>query len=381
MNIAIITWFKGYNYGTKLQAYALQAYLKKEGHNVDLINYSTKSEDIVREKSKVGIAAFYRLQKKIKQIKEQQALEKKKKVFLREFGIRLENSDEFLFSSATMTKEIATASDFDNLNNDYDVFICGSDQIWNPQILNGRYYLNFVKDNLKIAYAASTSVNVYSEFQKRVVSNWISNFYAIGVRESKGTEIIRSMVTENTAVKNVCDPTLLLPMEHWKTLSNPNVVPNEKYFLVYFIGSSKWHMEAIDYLKNCLNIKFIILPMTAQTIEISNKEWITYGPREFLALFENAEFVLTDSFHAMMYSLIYKKQFSVLLQFNPKNPYSQDGRLTGILNKIGLLDRIVKNRAQLNDNIYNQINYDYVSGILDLYIKESKDFLRRSLNE
>lgn len=383
MRIAIITWFKGYNYGTKLQAYALQNYLKNKGNEVRLINYEGNPSDIQKEKISIKEHPFYRMHNKIKKKYTEKKFNKLKNKYNLEFDKRLQNADEFLFSDANLTEQIKTDMDFKRLNNYFDAFICGSDQIWNPQILNGRYFLNFVdEDKLRISYAASTSLRYFSEFAQKWMKSWISKFTSIGLREEIGVNMVSQLIADekNLKIQHVCDPTLLLSREEWSSLSNKNIIPDKPYCVIYYLSDNRLHNDVLKFISKEMNLCPIIIPMTANTLKKANKKNIEYGPREFLALIENADFVLTDSFHAMIFSLIFKKQFLILKRSSDKNPYSQNERLVGILRMLGIEDRVINKKKDIQKNYNKVIKYELINSKLEKFIESSKKFLEDSLS-
>lgn len=379
MKIAIITWINGCNYGTKLQAFALQAYLKNEGYNVDLIQYIPSNSDVIKEPLLESRFIFERIVDRFKRLITEREYASEKIKHADEYAIRLNRADAFLFNNATMTQKVVSNEDFNMIASQYDVFICGSDQIWNPRILNKRFYLDFVKNKRKIAYAPSVGLNAYSEYEKRHILSWLYDFESIGIREIEGTQLIKSILTDsNIEVQNVCDPTLLLDSQIWKKYMNQDVIPRKKYAVVYVIQNYRWYDSVLDILIK-KGYEVIIIPMTSRMLRKSKSEWITYGPSEFLGLLSSADLVVTDSFHAIIFSLIFQREFFVLLNDNKGKLFNTSSRQKTILTKAGLLDRIVEKSSQLECKISNRIEYKNVYLKLVEFIDSSKDFLRRNL--
>lgn len=199
------------------------------------------------------------------------------------------------------------------LNDMFDVFVCGSDNIWNPNLFDGRFMLNFVNDDkLKIAYAPGMSVENLSHLQEIIYKQNACGFDAISCREKSGAKILKQLIEKDVFV--ALDPTLLITVEEWgkleKTIKKKRIP--EKYAICYFCEYHYYTDEYIKQLEQLMKIPFIAVPNMFGKINLTSKNlirlWDT-GPSEFLYLFRNSTFVLTDSFHGTVFAIQYKKPF------------------------------------------------------------------------
>lgn len=174
----------------------------------------------------------------------------------------------------------------------YDAFICGSDQVWNPiyQDVSKIRFLTFAKPNKRIALAPSFGVAEIPESRKKIYTEWLQGIDFLSVREESGAKIIKELVGRKVPV--LIDPTLMLKVEEWDQIANKPVGFDKKlYLLTYFLGNkTKTYEKEIKKLAYEKNLQIVDLS------EISKFEYYTYGPAEFLWLVKNAEYICTDSF-------------------------------------------------------------------------------------
>lgn len=187
MKIGIVTWFHHKNYGTILQAYALQKFLKSNSYNCVLVNYIPINNKTFLEKIKSGNLK-HRIASKIESCRFK-FLESHIKEMILERNRAFEN---FVTKNIDFTQKAQTSNELFKLNETIDCFICGSDQIWNPENFNGVYYLNFVNDkNKKISYAPSFGVSHIPTSKIEEIRQLVSKFDRLSVREDKGASILK----------------------------------------------------------------------------------------------------------------------------------------------------------------------------------------------
>ena len=228
MNLGVVTWFKYENYGTKLQAFALQAYLHDLGHKVCLINLS------VNDKNK-GILKKI-LEHSVLSLCDRLLFEIVKLVHRDAFALRSKKLGDFVSKNCCLTECVDTKSSFEKICNSFDAVICGSDQIWNPNFYNPLFFFGGVKISAKkIAYAPSFGVNTIPENLKNSIANDLKNIDEISVREHTGAQIVCSLIGFSPQV--VVDPTLLLSASQWVSrlgLSKQVKEKSSSYILIYF---------------------------------------------------------------------------------------------------------------------------------------------------
>lgn len=381
MKIGILTWFDNLNYGTALQCFALQKYIK-DNFDADavILNYSPSDSDYIRPLSQKKEHIFYKIACKLKEAFYNDSKEYNKSIkstYAKESAQKKKSFSDFL-SNVSFTEKITNDNDLKNIEKDIDLFICGSDQIWNPNILNGRYYLNFVKDKPKIAYAVSFGIGYLPKYSHQYISDFIKDFKAIGLRETTCKTQLKE-ITSNKNIDVVCDPTFLLEAEYWKTLKSEKLVDG-KYFVSYFLGDTNISKKAIMTAEKELGINTFILPATNYMLEKAERKNITYGPAEFLEAIYNTEFVLTDSFHAVCFSLIFEKNFCVIPKHGKSNPFRQNSRIESLLDIVGLSDRFIYNLNDFEKILNSSIDYSDVRIKLKKYINSSKQFLDKNIN-
>lgn len=374
--IGIITMHKVQNVGSALQAYATQKSIEELGYSSELIDYEypniehRASLGIVVEAKNFSIKEAIRLvaQKiKAKFVKKSENLFKK---FYQDF---FKCSD----------KEYKTRSSIMENPPLYDIYITGSDQVWNPQYIgfDTNYFLDFAPENSKkISYASSFSTSDIPSHLFNIYSKKLSEYCAISVRESSAFEIVKKMTGKSPSV--VCDPTILLNDEEWTKLGNKSIFKTEEqYILVYVLGYAyNPYPEIYNYIERVnkeLNLPIIYLSTIKGRLKNRCKEIRidNWGPIEFLYLIKNAKFVITDSFHGTAFSLNFGTPFISCV----KSKESSDSRMLDLLKIVKSEDRAVTYNA--ND----KISFDPISETTKNAIKEyralSLEYLKVSLEK
>lgn len=367
--VALMTWFHYFNYGTSLQVTASVHTIKKLGYQVDVINYIPHAK-LVTLKNYKGFNFYYDLiKKKVKNRKERTIIDQEReKAF-----------EKFLVENINLTEKCQTASDLFLLNDKYDAFVCGSDQIWAPNIFNDKYFLSFVENPKKmIAYAPSIGLSkIEDPYIKKQMSENISRFEYLSVREAQGAKIIKEICNKEARV--VLDPTMLLSACEWDKLA---IGENESkpYILCYFLGTNKDNWSHVYRLSEKINIPFKIIPVFTSDYGRGYEVVNGVGPGEFINLVRNASMICTDSFHGTVFSIIYNKPFYAYERFSSDDDYSQNSRIYNILELLGLQDRLVTNTKILpSDPII--CDYTNVNEKLEIEREKSINYLKNALNE
>lgn len=361
---ATITWVSYYNYGTFLQAYALQQVIKSFGYD----NYVLDDNDIIKKNTK-----GYKV--KIKHFIFNIFSNKYRRYYKSEKeSIKL--YDNFKNRYILLEKNI----NISYLNQTYDIFICGSDQIWNPNSLRLSkkefYYADFTS-NYKISYAPSIgSYNIPKDLEEKF-KNLIGSFNKLSAREPEGRNEMQRITLNK--VHLVVDPTLLLSRKDWNKLLPQNQNSKEKYFLVYFLSQNPVYINAVRNYARLHGYKLKMILNDKECFEQAD-EVITAGPIQFLESIRNAAFVFTDSFHGSIFSFIFNIQFVTFLRFNGINN-GQNSRVENLLSLMNLSDRLIS--EDNITNLYNltEINFNDVETSLNPYIENSINYLKGSLNE
>lgn len=359
MKIKTITCHDVYNAGASLQAYALAKYLKDLGHAVEIIDYKP---DYLRHYRLTGIAnpKYNRpvLRELYNVLKFPGRLHAKMGKRKRSFDCFTEEylpvTTRTYHSNEELKTKLPTA----------DIYLAGSDQIWNPVFQNGKdpaFYLDFAPQNaVKASYAASFAVENIDNAWKSQIKDWLSNLDYISVRESSGVEIIHELGIDK--VVHVADPVFLLDRKEWNKLAEP--IYNRKPFIfLYDFDNNKQLGKSVRNLarKNGWKVySYLRNPYCDRCFS-------QVGPREFLSLVRDAELVVSNSFHATAFSLIFEKPFWVLERKERINT-----RMRDLLKKIGKTERLMTPEGICN---VRSMDYKDVNNKIKNQVEHSKKYL------
>lgn len=341
-DVAILTkYYRNYNYGGMLQGYALYSAIKSLGYSVDIISYDVRKNansvypSIIQQTKQYGLGAA------IPKVAEKVIA--KGKFFIKD--ILEERTELFDKFEADIDADTDLYSDdsINNLKREYRVFVSGSDQIWNPNAVRNLYLQTFVSEPYrKISYAASIGRDIFSDYEADIMIPAINRFGTIGVREKTAKKLLSKYISQ--PVTTVLDPTFLLPIEEWEKVSTKRLI-DEKYALVYFFSDSlEVRKKAQEFCKE-RGLKLVVIPYAKQEYNLSDSKgpgtrMNDVGPREFVSLVKNAEFVFTDSFHGAVFSLIHQVPFAVF-ERNKSGHVSMNSRLYDLLELFQEKDRLV----------------------------------------
>lgn len=359
---ATITWVTYHNFGTFLQAYALQKYVMSLGYDNAILNDSPI----------IGIHPNwkYKLKKLLMRIfsTEFRKYEKSHKQSDRMF-------DKFKRTELVVDSDVY---DLSVLDAKYDIFICGSDQIWNPFSLDspniGFFYASFSKKK-KIAYAPSIGVSKVPLLYKAKLKELTRSFDFISARELQGVDVLKEL-TGKTVVR-VVDPTLLLDSSQWNLILPKKAPCREKYILAYFLTPNHTFINAtVGYAREKgMRLKMFF---TDKTYCNYDSDLVTAGPIEFMHYVRNAECLFTDSFHGSVFAGIFHTQFFTFKRFG-QTERSQNSRVENLLNMMGISERLLN--EENSGNIYKlpDIDFSFVEDNLAPFIIKSKEYLDKAL--
>ena len=349
MKIGVITIHSDLNYGAFLQAFATVAFLRNKGYDAKLIDYRKIPNSPRKYKfPKNLIFKIYNLP-------------------------RLFRYRNFVKPMLSNVRYNDLDSLMNNFNEDYDVLISGSDQIWNPicggfvNKLNPAYYLAFAsnKKYKKIAYASSVGSYVFNKEEQQKVKKWLDEYSYLSTREQAGAKQLESFLGRSVQV--VLDPSLLLCHSEWLKFASILHI-NHKYVLVYYIDELD---EVVGYARKVADkygykvalITNMQYKPTGVDIKIPH-----CGPAQFLWLFENASYIVTNSFHGTAFAVNFNKDFVSVIKRN--SPQRQQTLLTNV----GLIDRLLDDINQL-DNLSEHVDWREPNEKLEKLRAESIDYL------
>ncbi|MDO4484870.1 MAG: polysaccharide pyruvyl transferase family protein [Clostridia bacterium] len=216
----------------------------------------------------------------------------------------------------------------------YDVLIAGSDQIWSPVWFNPAYYLDFADDVPKVSYAASLGVReIRSSIKRRKIRRLIQPYSAISVREEEGAALLQSMTQKQVAV--MPDPVMLLTREQWAQIEK---APNQKepYIVCYFIGNRDDYWDTVRQTAQSTGSRVVVIPVTDASYHQGYELAEGLSPQEWLGMLHHAECVITDSFHAAAFSVIFGTRLKVIRRYSEIDPASKNSRIDQLFRNIGL---------------------------------------------
>lgn len=360
MQIRTITCHDVYNHGASLQAYALQTYLESLGHDVRIIDYKP---DYLSNHYKLGAVSnpaydkpFVKQAYLLAKLPGRLMALKRKRAFDRFTKQYLKLTDRY-HSNEELKKNPPKA----------DVYIAGSDQIWNTLLPNGKdpaFYLDFAPQGKKrITYAASFATTDIVDGYKAFVMNMLHNLDRISLRERVSLLLLTSL-GRNDGVA-VCDPVFLLSREQWDSLL-PSRQTNEKYLLVYDAESSSILKDVATSIAAAKKLK--IYSVSAYRQEYCDKNYWASSPLQFVQLIRDADFVVSNSFHASAFSVIFERDFCITNRSEKINE-----RMKSLLDDLGLTERLV---SRFSDDILKPVDYTPVTTKLNTYIQYSQDYCK-----
>lgn len=372
MKICTMTCHHVYNYGATLQAFALQHYLESLGHDVEIIDYRLPSHRRYDWSFIYPVGRLYNLTQKFPFLKWPVCLYRNRK-YLKTWR-RKKSFDNFDISYLHITENTyRTTEELQNNPPKADIYIAGSDQIWNTDTINGHmpgYYLDFGdKETKRISYAASFGISEIDNECKAFVKEEVGKLNAISVREKSGAKILGQLAFENVDV--VCDPVFLLSKAEWQKMARQSKSYNLKknsYILLYdFIGDEQVEIFCKQLSKE--TGKLIVSVNDFESRHYADMNINDASPLEFMSLIDNAACVIANSFHATAFSVIFEKDFYTFSLMTQRN----SSRMSDFMSLVGLRNRFHATEKQPD------INYTLVRGKLNEYIKSGKIFLERNL--
>lgn len=347
--VGILTFFGGRNYGAALQCYALQITLKKLGVDAEVIKF--KKEKVygkLKGKFSNYLSKAY-LARKIYAIPYIFQLKKKDRNF--------DNFFKKYFNFGT--KDVISEDSIDKYVKKYETIIFGSDQIWNlnPKIYDRSkiFFGDFNYSGKKVSYSASFGDSINdAKMNKEYIKDKLSKFNSISVREKSGCDFLRDI---GISSKLTVDPTMLLSSVEWDKLIDSTPVINGRYILYYSVNCRKYSWIIAKKLSKLTGLQVINLVEHPKIIGSGFKNYYSAGPIEFLNIIKNAEYVVTNSFHGTIFSIIFKKKFIPAFDEN-NGKIKIEERKYSIL-KLLKLDNLIKtNSSKISleemENIYNR---------------------------
>lgn len=351
MKTAIATITKDINIGNRLQNYALQKFLEKMGIECETL--------FVKDSQMLPQISLKKMVKMVINHNNYRNLDKREKVFS-EFNKKYINISEYRIDDRNGNLEW--------LDDKYDYFIAGSDQVWNPNagFATNFEFLKFCDEEKRISYAASIGMDELDNVSEKIIKDGIQGFKGVSVRESSAVGQIKDLTDRE--VVNSIDPTLLLNVAEWNEIERkPQFIGNEKYIVKYIFGEEDEKVsQSIKKEIEEKGLKVIDL------LDIKNRDFYTVAPDEFLWLIHHAEFIITNSFHSIVFSIIYRKQFWTIRRKDSLK--SMNSRITSLLE---LFDISTRDLSEID--FETLISYGEIEKTIESERTKSKQYLENML--
>jgi hypothetical protein len=364
MKIALITIHHANSYGGNLQAFASQKLLSRYGET-KIIDYKTphlsSSMRLIRFGG--GLRSILRVGKDLFRLRPRKRLIVKFKKFAQQFLV--------------LTRPIDRRIDLGRLEAEFDVFVCGSDQIWNPKVLgyfDTSYMLDFVKIKKKISFASSSGSHRFSTTEEPNVVNCLNSFSYLSVRE-KDTGSMVSSILDDRVVSHVLDPTLMLNKNEWLDyLGLKDEASPERYVLVYTLKKDSLTRAVVDLVALELNLKVVAIDQDTILGYRVDKHLMDASPVDYVQLFSQASFVVTNSFHGTAFSVNFGIPFVVTI------PETGLNRIKGFLESVGLCGRLIESVTDFEKVMAKPIDQDLVFKKLNSLRQQTFEYLDEALN-
>jgi len=361
--IGIVTLNGYFNYGNRLQNYALQEALKSFDYEVETVWVKVPAKKRENKMKRV-VKIIFKPTRVVKKVKSKIFPDKNKAQRMekfKQFSNKYISETDYSISENYLPEELL---------NEFDYFVTGSDQVWNPFYIRGSslFFLSFAAKEKRISYAASFGISSIPEEHLENYTEWISEMEHISVREEDGAEIVKQLT--NREVPVVVDPTLLLTKEDWLVITkSAKNKPKKDILLTYFLGEIPKEVQSkIKKYKKKYNLKNVNLADPKQ-----RKHYVT-DPAEFLDYIYSAKLFFTDSFHGAVFSILFETPF-VVTNRKSKTP-SMNSRIETLLSTFKLESRHIKtiNKEEILD-----VDFSHTYDILTRERNRAFEYLMNSI--
>ena len=371
MKIGVLTLHRVKNYGSVLQTYAVSEVLKQKGHEVEIIDY-------IPERMRPWPDLLYVRPDRYTSKDGKKNMIKKAVLVVASILPRAYYYNQFRSfierRVTTTPKKYYTFESLCNAGFDFDMYLNGSDQIWNMDWENDidrAYLLGFAPEGKrKGSFAASFGKNKLTEHEIDVMGAYLRKYSDISVRESSGLSILADMGIDYGV--HIIDPTLMLTKEDWGKIASKRLI-KEKYLLIYQLQPDS---DLIKYARKIADAEGLIVVDFCRNLKCGNgvdRNLAFRKPEDFLSAIMYADFVVTDSFHCTAFSVNFNKRFLSLNHYYPE-------RQRSLLDKMDLMDRFIPKNADIDTNkLLQPIDYNTVNDKLSKEREHAHSFLNRML--
>lgn len=369
MKIGILTLNGHYNYGNRLQNYALSKTMKNLNCEVETLWYD---EFIFRDNNYL-YCNFKNIVKYILNWKNFRIIQNKEAKYniansIREYNIKKFSDENLKINYNFSFSDVASDS--------FSYYIVGSDQVWNPYFLSKEIldrcdiFLDFARPEQRISYSASFGIRSIPKKFETIFKSGLKGIAYVSVREKAGVRIVKELTGRDVPV--LVDPTMLLLSDEWRELNIcPKWFNGDKYILTYFLGDTP---PLLNKIAKSHNYKIFNM------MDIENFDLYTSRVEEFLYLIDHAELICTDSFHACVFSILFQKPFLVVNR-KQKGGIDMTSRLDTLIELYGFKDRFINFDIEdfKADKLLN-MDFSDVEKVQKREIAKSMEFLKKAMN-
>lgn len=353
MKCYIITIHCIHNFGSVFQSYALSRFLCKLGYDAQVIDYRPSYYSKGRNVFKTAIARI---------------------MHFRNYHRQHRSYEHFINQEIPKTAKIyKTIEELSEMNVENAMFISGGDQLWNSFHPCGRddaYKLTFVTGKQKFALGTSMGRNSFSEDELKDVAQKIADFRYIGLREKSTVEMFRPYT--QVPVSHISDPVLLLEKQDYRRFIGDKPLIKEPYLLMYLADKSELLEKTVSHTAKRLGVKVVHVCGFRKKCKCDYFLKST-GPEDLLNLIYYSKFVISASFHATLFSLLFEKQFCTLLPEAGTN-----ARIEDLLEFFDLKRRIIHAEAEI-DQLDQRIDYSKITAMINMFSSDSRSVIRKEL--
>lgn len=369
--VGIITMHRVLNVGSILQAYALCEKIEQLGAHAEIIDYKYPNAFHKGEREHQNIwNSISMLPKRLKYFVLYRSAAQKKRFQL------------FYKSKMRLSRHYPDRNELYQSPPHYDLYLTGSDQVWNPICMkgDGAFFFDFAKDAIKASYASSFSTTEIPSDIKEIYAEYLKTYSYVGVREMSAVNLVKDIVNKDARL--VCDPTLLLTKSDYINLAKGSEIKPKRYpyILVYALSYAYNPYPQIENVVNVIKKKlgYKVVYLYANTVEHYHigQSITSAGPSEYLDLFLNAKFVVTSSFHGTAFAINFEIPFISVIPGSAK----KDSRIMSLLKTLGLSSQAITTNQVMPKELPIKIDYDRVRLKLKQYRDDSESFLKQVLS-
>ena len=385
--IALVTCYFQHNYGSQLQAFATQKFFDNINVPNETILIDGLKPEINKRKYKYFLSRIFDINTvKDKWSTVKKVLAKKRMPkYAANLSIRYKMFDEFARKEFHLSQRYDSFEELAKVATNYNMFVVGSDQLWLPSNISADYYtLNFVPDAVpKMALATSFGVSELPHRQAKMAKAFLPRIEYCTVRESSGQKLVKMLTGRDVPV--VCDPTILFVSTEWSKEISPKPFTEGKYLFCYFLGNNPIQREFVKRVKKITGYKIVQLQHCDEYIasdeNFPDETPYNVGPKEFIRLIRDAQYVFTDSFHCSVFSMLYGKKFFTFRRYASDGTVSTNGRIYSLLSLVGLENRLLHGDEDANAFLGLEIDFSKVHSKLAELRQFTKQFVLNALDK